>query len=666
MASANAQTPSQKFWAWARENEREFIETFCKVVNKDAVKVNFKLNIQQIILDDVINYMDSIFLPVRFACVKYRQPGISKYMGVKLFARSASRENRTSLITAHRKTAAEKNLRLQKQHVGNLPTALRPQVGVDNRSELYLADRNCSITCNSANDPAAIRGDTCNDWALTEAAYYGEQGASLSEVMDAGIQQVPEAPGSLIGLETTANGTSDEFYDFYNLAKTVKPGNYVGENGFKAVFLNWRNDPLCQRGFHADPKYVNSIPFSDHPEARSWDEARAIRNKCAECNKKRQEWAKDYLDKDLKARMLRYKLDLEQIHWYWYWLNRRCRGDKLKMMQEYPCDDVEAFIASGTPLFDAETIALVKEQCKRGKLYDVPMENCQFEDLTDNDQLVRNKESYLEIWDKPRPGRQYLWFADSSLGQAKGNPSAAYCVDMDSMDTVAALHGRFDPDLYGETLTFVGYLYNIALIAPEVENTGHAVLAALNRLNYPNIYQRYQLTPEGWMQTQQLGWSTNMRTKPQMVAVGRKTFNMLAASPKQIANKIKDAELCDELSKFTIGSFGNRAMGAKSGACDDRCIAWFGSQMVCHQEAGIDIGDAPSISKEAASAKEFELKQTVSRLKVRPPSEIKEMFRKRKLFMKGYDIEDIEDGRDIISQDDWDDDDYYLEDAVNV
>ena len=122
-------------------------------------------------------------------------------------------------------------------------------------------------------------------------------------------------------------------------------------------------------------------------------------------------------------------------------------------------------------------------------------------------------------------------------GRGKGNPSATYVVDADSMDNVAAIHGRIDPDLYGEVLTYVGYLYNIALIAPEVENTGHAVLAALNRLNYPNIYQRYQLTPEGWMQTQQLGWSTNMKSKPQMVAVGRKLFNQLGPVQNRLLRK---------------------------------------------------------------------------------------------------------------------------------
>ena len=75
--------------------------------------------------------------PGRFAINKYRQPGISKFMGVKVHAGTITRENRTALITAHRKGVAEKNLRLQKQHIANLPAALRPQIGVDNKGEVY-------------------------------------------------------------------------------------------------------------------------------------------------------------------------------------------------------------------------------------------------------------------------------------------------------------------------------------------------------------------------------------------------------------------------------------------------------------------------------------------------------------------------------------------------
>jgi len=660
--STATKSAQDEFWAWARENEQAYIEEICQVVNKQAKKVPFKLNVQQVIVNEAIAYCDDNWEPGRFAINKYRQPGISKFMGVKVHARTITRENRTALITAHRKGVAEKNLRLQKQHIANLPAALRPQIGVDNKGEVYLEDRNCSISCNSANDPSAARGDTVHDWILTEAAYYGEQGASLSDVLDAGMQQVPEEPFTLIALETTCNGTSDEFYDFYNKAKGPKPMER-GENGFIAIFLNFKNDPACQRPFHGDIKLQFQCPWFDHPECKTWAEAKKARESCDLCRQERAKWAANFLNKELKQRMVRYGLDYEQMHWYWYYLNRRLRGDKLKMMQEYPCDDVESFIASGTPLFDGEIVAEVKKHCKRGTLFDLPMERVSWEDLTENDTLQRNKDPYLEVWVRPQSGRTYILAADSSLGEAKGNPSATYVVDADSMDNVAAIHGRIDPDLYGEVLTYVGYLYNIALIAPEVENTGHAVLAALNRLNYPNIYQRYQLTPEGWMQTQQLGWSTNMKSKPQMVAVGRKLFNQLGLSPKQIAQKVKDVELCDELSKFTVGSFGKRSMGAKSGACDDRPIAWFISQMVCHQEQGLDIGEAVSVSREAKDAKEYGTDATRRRNKTKTASEMKELFRQRKLWLAGMEPEEIEEQRDIISLDDYDIDDYYTEEA---
>ncbi len=652
---AKAQVASE-FWAWAQANPRDYIQLFCKVINKRGEKVNFNLNAQQDIVYDIFLETIRAWLPIRLAILKYRQPGISKFMGVVVHSRTVPYENRTAVITAHRKKAAEKNLRLQKNHVGNLPANLRPSLDISNKEEVVILDRNATISCNSANDPGSLRGDTVHDWILTEAAYYGEQGASLGDVLDAGMQQVPELFGTLIALETTANGTADGFYDFYQAADNRRPGEILGANGFRAVFLYFGNDPECQRPFHGMPHEAPGCYWFDHPEAKTWDEARALRNSCSICRKERAKWAATFCVGYIKERMVKYKWDYEQAHWYWYTLERRLRGDKLRMQQEYPCDSNEAFIASGTPLFDAEILKMVIEYCRPGKLYDLPMQRCTWDELTENEQLRRNSETYLEVWREPSNQRSYLIAADSSLGDGKSDPACAYVIDADDGEVCATIHGQIEPDYYGEVLTWIGYLYNVALLVPEVESMGHAVLASINRENYPNVYQRYDLKPEGWIQSNQLGFSTNRKTKPQLIACGRKYFNTIISksTAQNIARKIKDVQLIYELQKYTTGHLSLAGAGAKRGSHDDRCMAWFISQLAYHQEQGIDIGEAASVSKEAADGKEYEKQLDRSRVKTSNVTHA-EHKRLQKLYAAGVELEDI-DSIDIVSIDDYDDD----------
>lgn len=645
-ASAQRKEAAEEFWQWARENPRDYGNQFCKVVNKQKRKVPFILNVQQEKIQAYFDECDREWKPKRIAIDKYRQPGITKYMGLDTHRNVVSRENNVSLITAQRKNVAERNLRLQKEHIKNLPDALRPHLGVENKGELYLEDRNSSVYCNSANDPASVRGDTVNDWKMTEAAYYGEQGASLNEVYDAGAQQVPDEAGTCIAVETTANGTADEFYDFWN-------ASVAGENGFDYMFLHWGDDPECQKPFHGDRRLWEECKWYDHPEALSWEHAKAIRARCAECNKAANEFLSTWVKPGtkLRERMLRYKYDAAQMHWYWDRLNRGLRGDQLKMCQEYPSCWEESFIASGTPMFDGEQCEAVKKHCVKGTIYDIPIFQGSWDDLVENDLLIRNKTPYFEVWEKYQPGSMYVWFADSSLGNAKSNPSAAYCFKIDTMEIVAAIHGKIDPDLYGEQLSYVGYLYGIAIVAPEVENTGHTVLAALNRINYPNIYQRYRLTHEGWTETEQLGWSTNTQTKQWMVGVARKLFNMNGDNPRAIARQIKDEHLVHELSRFTHGNLTKRTMGAKSGSNDDRCIAMMGGLMVCHQEQGLDLGESLTLTKDAREAQAF-IKEHEARIAQRAKTNnvsFKEHIAIRKLFLKGMDVEEIEKERESMA-----------------
>ena len=45
----------------------------------------------------------------------------------------------------------------------------------------------------------------------------------------------------------------------------------------------------------------------------------------------------------------------------------KCGGDEMMMAQEYPCNDIEAFVASGRPVFDTKICLQNYELSKRAK-----------------------------------------------------------------------------------------------------------------------------------------------------------------------------------------------------------------------------------------------------------------------------------------------------------
>jgi hypothetical protein len=73
---------------------------------------------------------------------------------------------------------------------------------------------------------------------------------------------------------------------------------------------------------------------------------------------------------------------------------------------------------------------------------------------------------------------------------------------------VATLDGQFPPHMAAEAAVELCEEYNGALIAPERNNHGHAVLQAIETLGYEYIYQHTD---------ERLGWLTNAVTRPVML-----------------------------------------------------------------------------------------------------------------------------------------------------
>jgi hypothetical protein len=586
----------QQFWADVRAHEVVFQEKVLKIKTKDSRMTGFKLNPPQWKLEWAYNEAQRLMLQIFWFILKYRQAGSTTYFSAKAFTRTVSRENHVAHLSAHRKDRAAKTFRFQKQFYYQVPVVYRPEVDTMNKHELWFPDINSGISCASAGDGEGPRGDTLHTWIFTEAAYIAKNGGSLDAVLEAGLPALPENFWDImLVLETTANGTADESHKYWLMSEK-------GLDGWAGFFLKWYEDPYYERGFHKHDEDEACQRYE-----LEWGKLRAIRDACSTCKRLRAEFMKTFADDKLKERMRRYKLTPEQLHWYWLTLNKKFKGQLLKMQEAFPCDPKEAFIASGSPVFDLEVLNMVLGHVNPGKLYEPPIEaTVQWDDLVPNEDLRRGVDVYLEVWREPKPNRRYVIGADSAEGTEKGNPTAAVILDLETMDVCAVLHGKIAPEALADYLQKLGELYNVALVAVEKQNTGVAVLSEMNK-SYRNNYQKRRQTPAGWEETQTLGWDTNFQTKPWIVQLGRKMISAYKDDMKRLAQALPSTHM---LSQYLTFTHQHLQLKAASGTEDDLVMAHLIALGVCHQELEIGLGDPVEKRHEKSEKEEREARQS--------------------------------------------------------
>jgi len=146
--------------------------------------------------------------------------------------------------------------------------------------------------------------------------------------------------------------------------------------------------------------------------------------------------------------------------------------------------------------FDKETKNLSEKQIAQELLCDFAASGDTFLTTEDIEYLRQNVKTPLEkwgpemnvwVWKYALTERKYIVSADISRGDAK-DYSAFHVIDTQESEIVAEFKGKIPPDEFAVILNEAGKRYNNAVVCPESNTYGYAVLVKLKELNYPNIY----------------------------------------------------------------------------------------------------------------------------------------------------------------------------------
>lgn len=453
---------------------KEYIETFYRIKTKQGKLVPFKFNNAQNKLYELIRDNYGV-RPGRYIVLKARQMGISTFAEGLITYLTSSQFYTDSTIVAHQSDSAKKIYEMTKTYLDELPDILKPKQKANNARMIVFDDPKgglglkSSIRVSVAND--STRGSTYRYVHISELAFWEHPKEAMLSLM----QTVPQDDHTIVIIESTANGFN-YFYDLWD--KAVK-----GENDFIPVFFPWYMEPSYKRmysGFKLT-KYEKEI-------------------------------------KEI------YNLTNEQLEWRRWCIANNCDKDENTFRQEYPISPEEAFITSGTSVFNTQLvlsrIKKVKAPMKRGFfVYD-------YDGLhISNIRWVEDENGYISIYSDPTG--DYTVLAGDTAGDGE-DYFTGHVLNREGKQ-MAVLHHQFDEDLYTKQMYCLGMHYR-SLIGIEANFSTYPI-RELKRLGYPMLYVRetYDKAMEDYQE--KYGFKTTALTRPiiisQLVEIVREHIELI-------------------------------------------------------------------------------------------------------------------------------------------
>ena len=561
----------------------------------------FHLNRAQCRLVTALEDMRVRGLPVRLILLKARQWGgstcIQLYMA---WMQLVLRTGLNSLIIAHQSAATDEIKDMFDRLVFGLRETVEDRYrlkltmkGVGRSGAIFrIAERNAKVKVGTAERPDSCRGGDYSLVHLSEVAMWRKTaGKSPEDIQRSACSGVLLRAGTMIVLESTANGTGNFFHTEYEAAAR-------GESQFQALFVPW---------YEID-QY--SLPIANEREfARRLYEGRESHGASGS---RRQPGAYLWWLWERGA-------TLQAINWY---ISERSKySDHGLMASEYPSDDVEAFVHSGARVFDKYRVEAMRPDCQEvpeiGELRAIADGGLPFvPGITDGDAqraALRNvvfepmASGSWKVWRHPgaeNVADRYVVAVDVGGRGARSDWSVIVVFDRMAMtqggppEVVAQWRGHIDFDILGWYAVMTARYYRDALLViesnsfdsrdPERHTDGDQSLFLLSRLRdvYDNLYAR-QTSPEAIARHEPVryGFHTNVKTKPALITT-------LVQCVRDRLYVERDPQCLDEFLSYEQRA--NGSFGAIAGCHDDLLMTRAIGLYVCFNEM-----DAPYVRHEA-------------------------------------------------------------------
>ena len=505
----------------------DYIENCLKIKTKSGTVVPFRLNDAQRKLYAVAKRQQDAGKPVRLIILKARQLGFSTLTEGLIFHACATRRNVNALIVAHREDATANLFRMSKLFYDELPAPVKPMLRASNAQELVFENPSklrserearpglrSRIRCATAGGRGIGRSDTLQCVHLSEYAFWPDGADGKASTLAGILQAVPSLPGTMVVIESTANGFED-FKERWDAA-------VAGENDFEPVFFAW----------FENPDY--SMPVVPGTE-----------------------WTPE--ERDLKAA---YQLTDEQLQWRRWCIANNCGGSLDMFRQEYPASPGEAFLHSGTGVFDNEQIVLRLERLPS------PAGRGEFTD----GEWTESETGAITLYELPEEGVPYVLGGDTA-GEGS-DYFTAIVIDNVTGRIAAKLRQKYSEPEYVRQICALGRFYNDALVAIETNFSTYPVMK-LQEMEYSNQYSREREDTYTRQMRKSYGFRTDRQSRPRAIA---NLVEVFSSHPEWFT----DRELLEEMLTFCYNE--DHRPEALAGKHDDLVMGAAITYAVRHQQ----------------------------------------------------------------------------------
>lgn len=399
-------------------------------------------------------------LPVRILVLKARQLGISTATEGVMFHWTFLHPGTSGLVVTHEADLTEKLFQTTQLYWDTWRFKDLYNLRYQTRRQLYWEETHSELRVATAKNVGSGRSATLQAVHLSECAFYPDPAGFMTGLN----QAVPEAHGTIMVLESTANGTGNWWHRMWNAAEE-------GESEFLPLFFPW---------YH-------------HYEYRRRTTLSTLIELTAE-----------------ERQMIRLGADYENVEWYrWALYNKVEPGDEQSLHQEYPTTPEDAFISTGHHIFPREKVkeCFVEEKGYRGYLVENNVGAVVFvHDVSGNLIVYRGPKRGDTRWDR------YFVSGDPSE-TVTGDPTAIQVINRQTNEQVAVWHGQRDPLSFADEMMLIGRFYNEAMLCPEVEGGGQAAVARIITKGYPHVWQHRWADKAPGKVAMTYGWATNFQRK---------------------------------------------------------------------------------------------------------------------------------------------------------
>lgn len=505
----------------------DYIEGCLKIKTKSGTVVPFRLNDAQRKLYAVAKRQQDAGKPVRLIILKARQLGFSTLTEGLIFHACATRKNVNALIVAHREDATANLFRMSKLFYDELPAPVKPMLRASNAQELVFENPSklrserearpglrSRIRCATAGGRGIGRSDTLQCVHLSEYAFWPDGADGKASTLAGILQAVPSLPGTMVVIESTANGFED-FKERWDAA-------VAGENDFEPVFFAWFENPDYS---------MPVVPGTEWtPEERELRDA--------------------------------YRLTDGQLQWRRWCIANNCGGSLDMFRQEYPASPGEAFLHSGTGVFDNEQIVLRLERLPE------PAGRGEFTD----GEWTESETGAITLYELPEEGVPYVLGGDTA-GEGS-DYFTAIVIDNVSGRIVAKLRQKYSEPEYVRQIYALGRFYNDALVAIETNFSTYPVMK-LQEMEYPNQYSREREDTYTRQMKKSYGFRTDRQSRPRAIA---NLVEVFSSHPEWFT----DRELLEEMLTFCYNE--DHRPEALAGKHDDLVMGAAITYAVRHQQ----------------------------------------------------------------------------------